>query len=62
MTGPEHLAEGEALLVKAAGTHEGMLRAGIATEAQAHLTAALVIAVAQAQLPESISWQKAGET
>lgn len=61
MTGPEHLTEGKALLVKAAGTHEGMLRAGIATEAHAHLIAALVIALVQDRHPEAISWQKAGD-
>jgi hypothetical protein len=61
MTGPEHLRAGKALLVKAADTHEGMLRAGIAAEAQAHLTAALVIAQVAALLPDRLSWQEAGD-
>lgn len=61
MTGPEHLREGKRLLVKAADTHDGMLRAGIAAEAQAHLIAAQVIAYAAAELPDRLSWQEAGD-
>jgi hypothetical protein len=61
MTGPEHLAEGKRLLARASEVYEGMLRAGIAQEAQAHLTAAQVIAYVAKELPDRITWQEAGD-
>lgn len=61
MTGPEHLAEGKRLLARAAEVYEGMLRGSIAQEAHAHLLAAQVIAYAAKELPESVSWQEAGD-
>lgn len=61
MTGPEHLREGKRLLAQAAEVGwDDTTWAAIATEAQAHLLAAQVIAFAEANLPESISWQEAG--
>ncbi|MBD9700629.1 hypothetical protein IHE56_00690 [Streptomyces sp. ID01-12c] len=68
MTGPEHYREGERLL---AGTdvpadpeqgmgarHDPPSHMDILA-AQAHFTAALVAAIAQAHLPEYASWQNA---
>lgn len=69
MTGPEHYREGERLLAGQPITAEEQGR-GIEPgawppsemelrAAQAHFTAALVAAVAQAHLGEYVSWQKA---
>lgn len=62
MTGPEHLREGKRLLAECATIGEAT-PAGrtLATIAHAHFAAAQVIAYAAKELPESISWQKAGD-
>lgn len=62
MNGPEHLREGKRLLDQAAEVGEATPAGrALATVATAHLAVAQVIAFAEASLPESISWQKAGE-
>jgi hypothetical protein len=62
VTGPEHLLEGKRLLAKAAENQwDEALRASIATEAHAHLTAALVTVLAAALLPERLSRQGASD-
>lgn len=61
MTGPEHLRAGKRLLSQVAQIGETSPAIGaLATIATAHLAAAQVIAFAEANLPESISWQEAG--
>ena len=60
MTGPEHYREGEELLALCGDIAEGTdQRANVATEANAHFTAALVAVLAEAKLTEYVSWQKA---
>lgn len=69
MTGPEHYREGERLLVgkpTSDDEHARGIKPGIwppshmdVLAAQAHFTAALVAAVAQAHLNEYTSWQEA---
>lgn len=61
MTGPEHYREGERLLA-CCDDHslfdDSKQRRTLAAEAQAHFLAALVAAIAQAHLPEYLSWQE----
>jgi hypothetical protein len=69
VTGPEHYREGERLLAGQPVSDEEQARGikpGIwppshldVLTAQAHFTAALVAAIAQAELPEYKSWQNA---
>lgn len=62
MTGPEHLIEGKRLLAEATAVGEATPAGqAVATAALAHLTAAKVIAYAAAELPDRLSWQKAGD-
>lgn len=69
MTGPEHYREGERLLAGSPVSDDEQAR-GIEPgtwppshmdilAAQAHFTAALVAALAEAKLSEYLSWQKA---
>jgi hypothetical protein len=60
MTGPAHYTEGERLLERCADLAEGSAqRTGLATEAVAHLLAALTAAVATHAHPDSTSWDHA---
>lgn len=69
MTGPEHYREGERLLAGKPTNddeHARGITPGIwppshmdVLAAQAHFTAALVAAIAQAHLPEYVTWQEA---
>lgn len=68
MTGPEHYREGERLLEghdipadpeQALGAHHVGPSQMELLEAQAHFTAALAAAIAQAHLPEYVTWQEA---
>lgn len=59
MTGPEHYREGEELLALCRDIADGAdHRANVATEANAHFTAALVALLAYDRQPDSIAWQK----
>ncbi|MEU6597836.1 hypothetical protein [Streptomyces flaveolus] len=59
MTGPEHYREGERLLARCAEMGEGTdARGHLATEAQAHILAALVAVHAEDKFTERVSWQK----
>ncbi|MFD9248527.1 hypothetical protein [Streptomyces bottropensis] len=58
MTGPEHYREGERLLRQCTEFGSGERRGSIATEANAHFTAALVACIATHQHPESVAWAK----
>lgn len=62
MTGQEHLREGKRLLaVCAKHSGDSDRRRAIATEAQAHLLAALTAAVVADRLPDRTTWQEAAE-
>ncbi|MDX2550104.1 hypothetical protein [Streptomyces stelliscabiei] len=59
MTGPDHYREGERLLGLCDAWIDGAEdRAHLATEANAHFTAALVAVLAASQHPESVAWAK----
>jgi hypothetical protein len=58
VTGPEHYREGERLLRQCTEFGSGERRGSIATEANAHFTAALVACLAAHQHPESMAWAK----
>lgn len=62
MTGPEHLREGKRLLAQCREYGVGSdRRQSVATEANAHLLAALTAAVVVDRLPERTSWQEAAD-
>lgn len=58
MTGPDHYREGERLLRQCTEFSSGERRGSIATEANAHFTAALVACLAAHHHPESVAWAK----
>lgn len=64
MTGPEHLREGKRLLAAADGQNFRIgtpERQSIATEATAHLLAALTAVLVADRLEERTSWKEAAE-
>lgn len=62
MTGPEHYREGERLLGESEDTSTVFKPAeaqALATQAQGHFLAALVVLHAEDKQPDSVSWQEA---